>query len=57
MSCPDWEISLVVHAGGGMLVLLVPLALSVYKPRGTTHTVDAGANKLSFASRSQRSEA
>ncbi len=28
--------SLVAHAGGGLLVLLVPLALSVYKPRGTT---------------------
>ena len=29
-------ISLVVHAGGGLLVLLVPVALSVYKPRGVT---------------------
>lgn len=28
--------SLVVHAGGGLLVLLVPLALSLYKPRGVT---------------------
>ncbi len=28
--------SLVVHAGGGLLVLLVPTALSVYKPRGMT---------------------
>ena len=28
--------SLVVHAGGGLLVLLVPLALSIYKPRGLT---------------------
>ena len=28
--------SLVVHAGGGLLVLLVPTALSVYKPRGVT---------------------
>lgn len=28
--------SLVVHAGGGLLVLLVPMALSVYKPRGVT---------------------
>lgn len=28
--------SLVVHAGGGLLVLLVPVALSVYKPRGVT---------------------
>ncbi|MDQ3638320.1 MAG: hypothetical protein M3426_10055, partial [Actinomycetota bacterium] len=30
------RISLVVHAGGGLLVLLVPAALSVYKPRGMT---------------------
>jgi len=30
------RISLVVHAGGGLLVLLVPLTLSVYKPRGRT---------------------
>ena len=28
--------SLVAHAGGGLLVLLVPTALSVYKPRGVT---------------------
>jgi hypothetical protein len=28
--------SLVVHAGGGLLVLLVPTTLSVYKPRGLT---------------------
>lgn len=28
--------SLVVHAGGGLLVLLVPMTLSVYKPRGLT---------------------
>ena len=28
--------SLVAHAGGGLLVLLVPVALSVYKPRGLT---------------------
>ena len=28
--------SLVVHAGGGLAVLLVPLALSIYKPRGVT---------------------
>jgi hypothetical protein len=30
------RISLVVHSGGGLLVLLVPLVLSVYKPRGLT---------------------
>lgn len=30
------RISLVVHAGGGLLVLLVPMILSVYKPRGVT---------------------
>ena len=30
------QIRLVVHAGGGLLVLLVPMALSVYKPRGRT---------------------
>lgn len=30
------RMSLVVHAGGGLLVLLVPAALSVFKPRGRT---------------------
>ncbi len=30
------RISLVSHAGGGLLVLLVPMILSVYKPRGMT---------------------
>ena len=30
------RISLVVHAGGGLLVLLVPTILSIYKPRGMT---------------------
>lgn len=30
------RLSLVVHAGGGLLVLLVPAVLSVYKPRGRT---------------------
>ena len=30
------RLSLVVHAAGGLLVLLVPVALSVYKPRGRT---------------------
>ena len=30
------RLSLVVHAGGGLLVLLVPTALAVYKPRGVT---------------------
>jgi hypothetical protein len=30
------RISLVVHAGGGLLALLVPVALSLYKPRGMT---------------------
>lgn len=30
------RISLVVHAGGGLMVLLVPMILSVYKPRGMT---------------------
>ena len=30
------KIQLVVHAAGGLLVLLVPVALSVYKPRGMT---------------------
>jgi hypothetical protein len=30
------RMSLVAHAGGGLLVLLVPAALSVYKPRGLT---------------------
>jgi hypothetical protein len=26
----------VIHAGGGLLVLLLPVVLSVYKPRGMT---------------------
>lgn len=30
------RLSLVVHAGGGLLVLLVPMVLSIYKPRGRT---------------------
>jgi hypothetical protein len=30
------RLSLMAHAGGGLLVLLVPAALSVYKPRGRT---------------------
>jgi hypothetical protein len=30
------RLSLVVHAAGGLLVLLVTTALSVYKPRGLT---------------------
>jgi hypothetical protein len=30
------RMSLVVHSGGGLLVLLLPVALSVYKPRGRT---------------------
>ena len=32
----DLRSSLVVHAAGGLLVLLVAVALSVYKPRGMT---------------------
>ncbi|MGH3752839.1 MAG: DUF2269 domain-containing protein [Pseudonocardiaceae bacterium] len=32
----ETRISLVAHAGGGLLVLLVPAALSVFKPRGRT---------------------
>lgn len=28
--------SLVIHAGGGLLVLLLPVALSLYKPQGVT---------------------
>lgn len=30
------RVSVVVHAGGGLLVLLAPVALSLYKPRGMT---------------------
>jgi len=30
------RLSLVVHAGGGLIVLLVPTVLSIYKPRGMT---------------------
>jgi len=32
----DQRISLVLHSGVGLLVLLVPAAISVYKPRGRT---------------------
>lgn len=32
----DARVSLAVHAGAGLLVLLVPLVLSIYKPRGLT---------------------
>ena len=30
------RISLIAHAGAGLLVLLLPLVLSIYKPRGRT---------------------
>lgn len=30
------RMSLVVHAGGGLAVLLLPMVLSIYKPRGLT---------------------
>jgi hypothetical protein len=30
------RLSFVLHAGGGLLVLLLPMGLSVYKPRGRT---------------------
>ena len=30
------RLSLVVHAGGGLIVLFVPTVLSIYKPRGMT---------------------
>ncbi|TIX58103.1 MAG: hypothetical protein E5V28_12495 [Mesorhizobium sp.] len=32
----DLRISPVIHAAGGLLVLLLPVALSLYKPRGLT---------------------
>ncbi|PAQ09427.1 hypothetical protein [Mesorhizobium temperatum] len=32
----ELRISPVIHAAGGLLVLLVPVALSLYKPRGLT---------------------
>lgn len=32
----ETRMSLVVHASAGLLVLLVPMVLSVYKPRGMT---------------------
>jgi hypothetical protein len=32
----DERTSLVVHSGGGLVVLLVPTILSIYKPRGLT---------------------
>jgi hypothetical protein len=30
------RLSLVLHAGGGLVVLIVPVVLSIYKPRGLT---------------------
>ena len=30
------RLSLVIHSGGGLLVLLLPVTLSIYKPRGMT---------------------
>jgi hypothetical protein len=33
---PRTRLSVALHAGAGLLVLLLPLALSIYKPRGTT---------------------
>jgi hypothetical protein len=30
------RLELVVHSGGGLLVLIIPVVLSVYKPRGRT---------------------
>ncbi len=30
------RLSPVIHAGGGLLILLIPVALSLYKPRGLT---------------------
>ena len=32
----DERTSLVIHSGGGLVVLLVPTILSIYKPRGLT---------------------
>ena len=32
----DARLALVLHSGGGLLVLLVPLALSIFKPPGLT---------------------
>ncbi len=37
------RMSLAIHASGGLLVLLIPLVLSVFKPRGLTR---CGARKL-----------
>lgn len=31
------RMSFIVHAGGGFVILLLPMILSVYKPRGLTH--------------------
>lgn len=39
-SLRDARTSLVVHAAGGIITLLVPTALSVYKPRGLTRYGD-----------------
>lgn len=34
----ETRLSLAVHAGGGLLVLLLPVLLSVFKPRGRTRS-------------------
>ncbi|QJY47398.1 hypothetical protein [Pseudonocardia broussonetiae] len=51
------RMSLVVHAGGGLVVLLVPLALSIFKPRGPTGFGRGAGRPTNGPSRGRRGEA
>lgn len=44
--CSSIALSMVVHAGGGLLVLLVTAVLAIYKPRGLT---PSGARRTTTA--------
>lgn len=39
---PQTRLSVAVHAGGGLIALLLPLVLSIFKPRGTTPLARSG---------------
>jgi hypothetical protein len=38
----DARFSVTLHAGGGLLVMVLPLVLSIYKPRGRTPLASSG---------------
>lgn len=39
---PQTRLSVAVHAGAGLIALLLPLVLSIFKPRGTTMFAQGG---------------